>query len=342
MTDDDIRRLLHDAVDDVRPGRAIDAVRSRISNREPAPRHRAIWVAAAAVLATAATVLAVTFLAGGPGGRPTAGPGPGRVTAAPTQGVQVPLPSRPAGQTATAFHPEPVYYVGGTGLGPRLFREFHDVRSDIDAPVAAVREALSFAAADPDYRSPWPEGTYVDSVRLDGDVIDVDLTSDGELSARPAGMGVQEASMALQQLVYTAEAASARGRPPVQFLLDGRRPDTLLGLPTSRPVPPGRPADVLAQVWVVEPPNGAKVHSGFEVSGLANAPEATVTWQLKQGDAVVKRGFTTAEQCCKMAPYSFTIQAPPGDYTLVVRDTDPSGGEGFAAWQDTKDLTVVR
>jgi hypothetical protein len=342
MTDEDIRRLLDDAVDGVHPSRGLDAVRARTGNAAPAARHRALWVAGAAVLATAATVLAVTFLATGPGARPTAGPGPGRLTAAPTEGVQVPLPSGPAGQTATAFHPEPVYYVGDTSHGPRLFRELHDVRSDIDAPVAAVREALSFAAADPDYRSPWPEETYVDSVRLDGDVIDVDLPSDGDLSARPPGMSRQEASMALQQLVYTAEAATARGRQPVQFLLDGRTPDSLLGLPTSRPVPAGRPAEVLSQVWVVEPANGAKVHSGFGVSGLADASEATVTWQLRQGDAVVRHGFTTAGQCCTMAPYSFTVQAPPGDYTLVVRDTDPSGGEGFAPWQDTKQLTVIR
>ena len=42
-----------------------------------------------------------------------------------------------------------------------------------------------------------------------------------------------------------------------------------------------------------------------------------------------------------MSPYSFTVDAPPGSYTLVVHDTDPSGGEGLAPWRDTKDVTVV-
>jgi hypothetical protein len=43
-----------------------------------------------------------------------------------------------------------------------------------------------------------------------------------------------------------------------------------------------------------------------------------------------------------MSPYSFTVEAPPGDYTLVVHDEDASGGEGPGPWQDTKDLSIVR
>ena len=64
--------------------------------------------------------------------------------------------------------------------------------------------------------------------------------------------------------------------------------------------------------------------------------------QLMQDDRVVKRGFTMAKECCTMAPYSFKVKSvPPGEYTLVVHDSDPSGGEGFAPWQDTKRVTVL-
>ena len=63
-------------------------------------------------------------------------------------------------------------------------------------------------------------------------------------------------------------------------------------------------------------------------------------WELMQGDTVVKRGFTTAEECCTLAPYSFEVTAPARHYTLVVHDEDPSGGEGLAPWQDTKEITV--
>ena len=34
------------------------------------------------------------------------------------------------------------------------------------------------------------------------------------------------------------------------------------------------------------------------------------------------------------------MTAPPGDYTLVVHDTDESDGEGLGTSQDTKDITV--
>jgi hypothetical protein len=77
------------------------------------------------------------------------------------------------------------------------------------------------------------------------------------------------------------------------------------------------------------------------VEGQAAAFEANVQWELKQGDAVVKQGFTTAEECCTLSPFSFPIPLPaPGTYTLVVHDEDPSGGEGPAPWQDTKEITV--
>jgi hypothetical protein len=54
----------------------------------------------------------------------------------------------------------------------------------------------------------------------------------------------------------------------------------------------------------------------------------------------VRNGFTTAQECCTLSPYSFDVTAPPGDYTLVVHDTDESGGEGIGISQDTKDITV--
>ena len=63
----------------------------------------------------------------------------------------------------------------------------------------------------------------------------------------------------------------------------------------------------------------------FEVSGLANAFEANVQWELMQGDTVVKEGFTMAEEAFTMAPYSFRVKdVPPGDYTLVVARPAPA------------------
>jgi hypothetical protein len=54
----------------------------------------------------------------------------------------------------------------------------------------------------------------------------------------------------------------------------------------------------------------------------------------------VRHGFTTARECCTQSPYSFTVTAPPGDYTLVVHDTDESDGEGVGTSEDTKRVKV--
>ena len=48
-------------------------------------------------------------------------------------------------------------------------------------------------------------------------------------------------------------------------------------------------------------------------TGIGAFFEANVVWELRQGDQVVESGFTTAEQCCTMAPYSFPLPDVPAD-----------------------------
>ena len=80
----------------------------------------------------------------------------------------VPVPTISAGPPTTAVAPAPtqdpaalravpVYYVADTPVGPRLYREFHQLTT-ADPGTDAVREMLAGAAVDPDYRSPWPAG----------------------------------------------------------------------------------------------------------------------------------------------------------------------------------------
>jgi hypothetical protein len=235
----------------------------------------------------------------------------------------------------------PVYYVGDTSRGPRLYREFHvgDGRPRLQQ---ALTDAVTTSASDPDYRSPWPAGTTA-SGRLRNGVLVIDLRNSAgtDLHGPVPGTTPATASLALQQVVYTADAAT-QTTAPVRFLLDGARTDTVLGRPAFRPVPRASADKTLAQVWVIAPTNGQRVTSPFRVTGVASAFEATLQWELMQGTTVVRHGVTTAQQCCTMAPYAFSVHAPPGTYTLVVHDTDASGGEGFAPWQDTKAVTVTR
>ena len=319
---------------------------------------RRSWMlgAGAAVVATAATVLAVTVLGGDGGTADEPGfAGPTATGTAPSEPGTTREPSlspspSPSPDPEPATSAVPVYYVGETTRGPRLYREFHRLPDDGNAVMAAVTEAVSTPPADPDYRTVWPEGTTVPAAGLqetdDDRQIVVLLRNDTvDLRTRPPGMTADEAELAVQQLVYSAQAAAQR-RLPVQLLLqrDGspeQRTDMLLGVPVAEPLANADAEDVLAQVWIIDPAEGAEVTSPFEVSGLAAAFEANVVWELRAGDRVVTDGFTTAEECCKMVPYSFEVEAPPGEYTLVVQDTDPSDGEGYGVWEDTKQVTVL-
>jgi hypothetical protein len=63
-------------------------------------------------------------------------------------------PGRPA-PTVPATRATPVYVLGPTARGPRLYREFRPgAASD---PVRAAVAGLGAPPADPDYRSPWLE-----------------------------------------------------------------------------------------------------------------------------------------------------------------------------------------
>lgn len=359
--DDQLRRLLHDTVDDVQPAHALGTIRARTTRGSRARRG---WLlgAGGAVLATAATVAAVAVLTDPGTSRDpgVAGPGPS-VAASPSTDVSgipsdtAPTPS-PSPATPSESAPPaaeamtvPVYYLGETTRGPRLFREFHRVPGDGNALMAALTEAVSAGPEDPDYRTDWPSGTTVALAGVDegqNGQIFVTLRNDTtDLRFRPRGMTPEEAQSSVEQLIYTAQA-TVQTRAPVQFLLErdgaaGTRVDTLLSVPVSEPLAEGDAARTLAQVWIIDPAEGARVSPPFEVSGVAAAFEANVLWELRDGDTVVKEGFTTARECCTMAPYSFEVTAPPGEYTLVVQDSDPSDGEGLGPWQDTKRVTVV-
>jgi hypothetical protein len=336
--DERIRRLLDEAVSDVEPRHALDSIHAR--TKVSPMRSKRSWILGGAVVATAATVAAVAVLSNGtPEQRSDVGPA---ATASPSP-TEDATPTEEPTETETpepTMETVPVYYVGDTSRGVRLYREFHRVDTGGDKVSAAVNEAVSTAPTDPDYRTDWPQGTAAAQVdEPPSDVITIDVRGEGTLRGR-SGLNEERAQMAIEQLVYTAQAAN-QSRSPVQLLLNGGRTDTLLGVPVSEPLAQGDAMDVLAQVWIIEPGEGAEVSAPFEVSGLAAAFEATVLWELRQDGTKVEEGFTTAEECCTMAPYSFMVDVPPGEYTLVVTDNDPSGGEGFGVWEDTKQITVL-
>jgi hypothetical protein len=320
MSDQDIRQLLEDTVSDVEPRRGLD----EISSRTGRARRPWMWGTAGAVLATAAVIAAVSMVGG--------------LTGA----------NGPDVQPAPATQPElaPVYFLGDTGTGPRLFREERQVSdSGGHAAVHALQLAVDGESLDPDYRSAWPTGTGVEHVTTQTNSLVVDLAGD-HLEVRPTGMTSATAQMSVQQLVYTARQDRSDSPLRVRFEVDGSPVGTLLGVQVGS-VAPGPRDSTLAPVSIDSPSSAEEarvtVGSPFTVTGEASAFEANLQWELRRGGTtgpVVRRGFATAKTCCTLSPYRFVVKAPAGDYTLVVHDEDVSDGEGAASSSDTKLLRV--
>jgi spore germination protein GerM len=324
--DSDLRSLFDDAVSDVYPEGGTSEIRAR-AGRPSAGRWVPLTVAAA--VATVVVIVGAAWLAQRqPGDTPAAKPG--NPAQEPTSQASSDTSSN-QGRTVQA----PVYYVGRTAAGPRLFAETHRVTDVTQSQLqVAVQEVLSGPPLDPDLESSF-RGVTATAVASAGKVT-IELS---EPVSRPPGMNEEQAQMAVQSLVWTADAA-APGSGPVTFTVDGAPAAEVLGIDTSAPVERASGDSVLSTVSIATPGEGAVVPTRFEVTGQAATFEANVVWELKMGDKVVRNGFTTARECCTLSPYSFFVTATPGDYTLVVHDTDESDGEGIGTSEDTKRIKV--
>jgi hypothetical protein len=341
MNDDleaDVARMLARRASDLGPEAGLDPNDSLALAKEAMMRTRAaVSIATAAAIVVLGAAGAVVLA-----NRPADEPG---VATDPT-------PSAPAEPTPSVIDTEPVslpvYYLGDTPRGPRLYREFRSVQT-ADALSAAVDLAVSESPSDPDYRTPWGEGVGA-TASYDGDVLTVDLLDDtaAGLHDRPAGMSPEESAMALEQVIFTAQAALGEGRVPVQFLLDGQRTDQVLGQPTAEPLSNGPVLETLSLVNITTPAEGSAVSGSLSLTGVANSFEANVVVTLQRTgstevdfqEGVMAEGWMGE----RLFPFAATIDLAdlePGSYVLTAMTDDPSGGaEGFGPFSDTKVITV--
>lgn len=242
-----------------------------------------------------------------------------------------PSPSSSATGETTA---RPVYWLGATvdPRGPRLYREFVQRPVTGDAVRDAVELMLAGEPADPDYDSLWTDGTTVREVREEGTTAVVDLSRE----ARTNGGGSAFEAATLQQLVHTVTAADT-SLTAVRLLVEGEPVETLWGsADASQPLTRAPAAEVLGPVWL-DVPQGGEVDGSF--GGTATVFEATVSWQLRQGDRVVEEGFSTASVGAPgRGEWSATADVPPGDYELWAYES--SAEDGSVTWLDTKAVTV--
>jgi Immunoglobulin-like domain of bacterial spore germination/Sporulation and spore germination len=255
----------------------------------------------------------------------------------PQPATDPPAPSQSASAPQTVA--VPVYFVGRTPLGPRLFREFRNVEGD-----NPVDEALALLASgdalDPDYSTLLPQGDPPTLVQDDTTkAIGINLPS-LDWTQRPSGMSAAQAKLAVQQIVYTVQGA-LQTRAPVEFFYDGLAP----AFGTKATVKAAKQNDVLALVNVTQPAEGATVTGTLQASGVANSFEATVPWEIRdQSGAKVLDGFSTAEGWADhLYPWQSQVdlsKLAPGTYSFVAMTDDPSDGEGAGPTEDSKTITV--
>lgn len=216
-----------------------------------------------------------------------------------------------------------VYYVSNTGpAGVRLYREFR-ARPRTDTVIRdAVDAMVNQPASDPDYRSLWPATAQIHRASKSGAVATVDM------EAAPSA----PTASAVQQLVWTVTAAD-RAVTKVQILVQGRQL-------TPAPVGRGAASDVLGPIWVLTPAHGASVPRTFTFSGEATVFEATVSWEVRQGAAVIRRGFATATNGAPArGAWRASVTVPAaGSYQLVAFES--SAKDGTPLFADTKAITV--
>ena len=234
----------------------------------------------------------------------------------------------------------PVYFVGDTPQGKRLYREFRKVESDNPA-VEALALMTAGDALDPDYGTLFPSGSFT-SVDVGADKITVGLPDESWTQPQD-GMSDDEARLATQQAVYTLQGI-AQKRLPLAFTLDGEPADLfgLAGEPSNDPE-----IDVRALVNVTTPEEGATVSGTFTASGVSSSFEATTAWEIHEGGAdgkVVAQGSAMADGWMdKLYPWETDIDVsdlPAGDYTFVAKTDDPTSGEGPGPMVDTKSITI--
>jgi hypothetical protein len=355
--DERLAELLSDAVSDVEPANRLDDIRSRTRNgtKVTSMSSRRPWLFAVggAVVATAAVITAIAAAGGtlpgmaadddqSPANQPT------------HHATKEPRPddaSSPTGPVDEPAAPEQVvgvYFAGDTPQGQRLYREFQRDSDGTDPLLYAVDTSVTGAASDPDYHSLWPSGVSVTSATYDGNGT-ITVVLDGAPEDRPAGMSRADARVALQQVVYSAQAGLGQGRVPVQVEGPDGPMDTMLGEPASDPLPTASALQVLSLVSLSTPSEGETVSGDtLKVEGVANSFEANVVVRLQrwEGTEIVDQEPFTASgyMADKLFPFSGTIdisKVPPGDYVLMAMTDDPSGGEGGGgSFSDTRRITI--
>ena len=311
-------------------------------------QHTRRWVIPLAAAASVALIGAIAWGASTLGGQPVGQQAPVAPAASSSSSPSAASSSPATGATSPVALP--AYFVGASsGTGDRfgLYREFVKASVPVGttpaqkakAALAVAMNAQAFTNLEP-YIQPW-SGTSVKDVTMTPNLITITLSGSGA-----SGFTKEQTKLAVQELVWTAQAAVGQGTIPVKFIItDGS--STLFGTyPTSQTY--NRPAkdlqyQDLAPIWITAPDRGHVYKAGASVvvTGESCAFEATTQWQLKKSGTAVRSGTTTASSGCPTrGTWTVNLGAlASGDYTFRMFEISMQDGKGIVA-ETSKPFTV--
>jgi hypothetical protein len=348
--EDRLRGALTREADGIRPDDRLGDIRATVS---PTAARRRSWLPPIAAAAAVAIMAVGAWIAL----RPTSAPSP--IPATPSITVPVsPVPSTPPASgtgsaTSATSAPAltvavalPVYYVAPPGSADgryALVRVFVPGQLPVGATPAqkadaALAAALTVPATNPNrFVAAWPVGTTAKHVALTAPEVGVLLSGPGA-----NGLPDDAQRLAVQALVWTVTAAVQQANAPVVVTVPGGRIfDTMPSNVYKRPGDE-RVFTEVAPIWVDSPYASQALAGGkpVVVTGQACVFEANVTWELRQGGAVVRRGNTTASSGCPQQG-SWTVDLgvlAAGQYEF--RGIEVSAKDGSVAFQEIVPFSV--
>ncbi|HZW43533.1 MAG TPA: Gmad2 immunoglobulin-like domain-containing protein [Dermatophilaceae bacterium] len=351
MTDDDLRdsdieRQLRESLrrhaERITPRERRTEILAMVHEQTETSEPRRRWLIPVAAAASVALIGAIAWGVANTGNQ--------QVTPAATSTSSTTGPTTSNATGVTTQVALPAYFVGansGTGETFGLYREF--VRTAVPAgatpaqkakaAVAVAMNAQPFTNFEP-YIQPW-SGTKVEDLTLMPDLITITLSGPGASSFTP-----EQTKLAVQELVWTAQAAIGQGTIPVKFVVADGSPELFGTYATNktynRPTKEQQYED-LAPIWILSPERGKVFPAGAPVvaNGESCAFEATTQWELKKGGVIVKSGSTMASSGC---PIRGTWQVnlgvlAPGSYTFRMFEVSMKDGQSLVA-ETSKPFTV--
>lgn len=364
--EDQLRTELAEETRSVRPPDRLEAILHQAREAGPVsaragsgPRR---WLVPVAAAAAVALIAGGVWWAGQDRSTRTAAP----ATTGPTTSQVAPAPTGSGPSTPSAVTSGsailtagpgpttlPVYFVGPQG-GDRtaygLYREFLPGPVTTGDAAARAKAALGLALRPPTsttpdggYLAPWA-GQSIRAVTVSPKLITVDLATPG---ASAADTTADVRRLAVQELVWTAQAAVQKGNVPVRFTVQGKDAKLFGAIATAgrtftRPSA-DRLYEDLAAIWVTSPRPDQLVSATqpVTVTGQAIVFEATVSWELDRDGTKVRSGHTMASAGApQQGSYSIQLGTlPAGSYSIRVFEVSQADGQGITA-QRTVPFTV--